>query len=223
MPISSISTSDILKHPVMDSKESENIAVTNAKAAAKGKAAEGTPTVVVATKTEIQTRRGSKKGLAIVDLVLRLGASAAAFAAAYTTGNSDQIIPFFTQFLQFHAQYTDLPTFTFFVVANAVAVGYIGLSMPFSIVCIIRPRAIGPRLVLVIFDTVMFALLISAAGASSTIVYLAHNGNLDSNWLAICMQYSNFCQTLSGAVVASFVAAVFFMMLVVNSTFTLKK
>lgn len=112
MPISSISTSDILKHPVMDSKESENIAVTDEKAAAKGKAAEGTP-VVVATKTKIQTRRRSKKGLTIVDLVLRLGASAAAFAAAYTTGNSDQILPFFTQFLQFHAQYTDLPTFTY--------------------------------------------------------------------------------------------------------------
>lgn len=74
-----------------------------------------------------------------------------------------------------------------------------------------------------IFPQVMFALLISAAGASSAIVYLAHNGNLDSNWLAICMQYSDFCQTLSGAVVASFVAAVFFMMLVVNSTFALKK
>lgn len=47
-----------------------------------------------------------------------------------------------------------IDTCRFFVVANAVAVGYVGLSMPFSIVCIIRPRAIGPRLLLVIFDTV---------------------------------------------------------------------
>lgn len=97
----------------MDSKESENISVTDAKAEAKGKAAEGAPPVVVATKTKTKIRRGPKKGLAIIDLVLRLGASAAAFAAAYTTGNSDQILPFFTQFLQFHAQYTDLPTFTY--------------------------------------------------------------------------------------------------------------
>lgn len=97
----------------MDSKESENISVTDAKAEAKGKAAEGAPPVVVTTKTKTKIRRGPKKGLAIIDLVLRLGASAAAFAAAYTTGNSDQILPFFTQFLQFHAQYTDLPTFTY--------------------------------------------------------------------------------------------------------------
>lgn len=76
---------------------------------------------------------------------------------------------------------------------------------------------------MILFLQVMIALLIAAAGASSAIVYLAHNGNLDSNWLAICMQYSNFCQTLSGAVVASFIGAVFFMLLVVNSTFALKK
>ncbi|XP_050371001.1 casparian strip membrane protein 2-like [Argentina anserina] len=208
----------------MDSKESESIAVTDAKAAAKGKAAERAPsTAVVATKSKLQTRRGTKRGLAIVDLVMRLGASAAAFAAAYTTGNAEQILPFFTQFLQFHAQYNDLPTFTYFIVANAIAVGYIGFSMPFSIVCIIRPRATGPRLLLVIFDTVMIALLISDAGASTAIVYLLHNGNSDSNWLAICSQYSDFCQTLSGAVVASFVAAAFFFLLVVNSTFALKK
>lgn len=69
----------------------------------------------------------------------------------------------------------------------------------------------------------MFALVMSAAGASSAIVYLAHNGNLNSNWLAICVQYTDFCQALSGALVASFVAAVFFMLLVVNSTFALKR
>ena len=99
----------------MDSKESESIAVTDhAKTAAKGKAAEGAAsTVVVAAKTKLQTRRGSKKGLAIVDLVMRLGASAAAISAAYTTGTSEQILPFFTQFLQFHAEYNDLPTFTY--------------------------------------------------------------------------------------------------------------
>lgn len=97
----------------MDSKESENISVTDAKAEAKGKAVEGAPPVVVTPKTKTKIRREPKKGLAIIDLVLRFGASAAAVAAAYTTGNAEQILPFFTQFLQFHAQYNDLPTFTY--------------------------------------------------------------------------------------------------------------
>ncbi|BFG34817.1 hypothetical protein CerSpe_210900 [Prunus speciosa] len=213
---------------------------------AKGKAVERAPPpppppVVVTTKatkignittkaTKIRTTKATKirnirgkKGLAIIDIVLRLGAGSAALAASYIAGNTEQILPFFTQFFQFHAQYNDLPTFTFFVAANAVAVGYIAISLPFSIVCIVRPHAIGPRLLLVFLDTVMVALVMSAAGASTAILYLAHNGNLNSNWLAICMQYTDFCQALSGALVASFVAAVFFMLLVVNSTFALKR
>ncbi|KAM3010930.1 hypothetical protein FF2_029693 [Malus domestica] len=148
----------------MESKKSgEVVAISTGEKAnysAKGKAAEGAPppaaAAVTAKVTKIRTKGGGwKKGLAIIDIVLRLGAGSAAVAAAYTAGNTEQILPFFTQFFQFHAQYNDLPTFTFFVVANAVAVGYIGFSLPFSIICVIRPHAIGPRLLLVILDTVI--------------------------------------------------------------------
>ena len=43
----------------------------------------------------------------------------------------------------------------YFVVANAIASGYLVLSLPFSIVCIVRPHAAGARLALLIFDTVI--------------------------------------------------------------------
>ena len=42
----------------------------------------------------------------------------------------------------------------FFVVANGVISGYAILSLPFSYVCIVRPYAVGPRLLLMIFDIV---------------------------------------------------------------------
>jgi hypothetical protein len=42
----------------------------------------------------------------------------------------------------------------FFVIANAIASGYLVLSLPFSIVCIVRPHLVGPRLFLIIVDTV---------------------------------------------------------------------
>lgn len=107
-------TSHIL-HSNMDSKKSDEVAISRD---AKGKAVEGAPPpppppVVVTTKaTKIRNIRG-KKGLAIIDIVLRLGAGSAALAAAYISGNTEQILPFFTQFFQFHAQYNDLPTFTY--------------------------------------------------------------------------------------------------------------
>lgn len=56
-------------------------------------------------------KRGLKKGIAITDFVLRLGAIAAALGAAATMGTADETLPFFTQFFQFEASYDDLPTF----------------------------------------------------------------------------------------------------------------
>lgn len=58
-------------------------------------------------------KSGMKKGVAIIDFVLRLGAIVSALAAAATMGTSDQSLPFFTQFFQFEASYDDLPTFEY--------------------------------------------------------------------------------------------------------------
>ncbi|PSR95462.1 Casparian strip membrane protein like [Actinidia chinensis var. chinensis] len=165
---------------------------------------------------------GWKRGVAIFDFILRLCGITAALAATTTMGTTDQTLPFFTQFFQFQASYDDLPAFSFFVVGNAIASGYLVLSLPFSIVGIVRPHAVGVRLLLLIFDTVMVALTMASAAAAAAIVYLAHNGNSNTNWVAICQQFNDFCQRVSGAVVASFIAAVIFMFLVVFSAVALR-
>ncbi|XP_028795537.1 casparian strip membrane protein 1-like [Neltuma alba] len=165
---------------------------------------------------------GWKKGMAIMDFVLRLGGIASALGAAAAMATADQILPFFTQFLQFEAGYDDFPTFQFFVVAMAFAGGYLVLSLPFSVVTIIRPHAVGARLLLIVLDTVFLTLAAAGGAASAAIVYLAHNGNDDSNWLAICSQFTDFCQATSGAVVSSFVAVVFFVVLVIVSALALQ-
>ena len=69
------------------------------------------------------------------------------------------------------------------------------------------------------------ALALTTAGAASAtaIVYLAHNGNTSANWIAICQQFTDFCQSVSGAVVASFIAVVLFMLLVMMSALVLRK
>ncbi|KAK7278691.1 hypothetical protein RJT34_23727 [Clitoria ternatea] len=168
-------------------------------------------------------RGGWKKGVAIMDFILRLGAIAAALGAATTMGMSDQTLPFFTQFFQFEASYDSFTTFQFFVITMALVAGYLVLSLPFSIVTIIRPHAAGPRLFLIVLDTV-FLTLASASGASAAaIVYLAHNGNQDANWLAICNQFTDFCAQTSGAVVSSFVAVVIFVFLIVMSSLAISK
>ncbi|GMN39427.1 hypothetical protein TIFTF001_008666 [Ficus carica] len=181
----------------MRSGDSATIDVAEPSSAAKGKAA--------LLAAPIPAKRGWKKGTAIIDFVLRLGAITAALAAAATMGTSDENLPFFTQFFQFEASYDDMPTFQFFLIGMAFVGGYLVLSLPFSIVAIVRPHALGIRLLLIIMDTVALTLATSCGAAAAAIVYLAHNGNSSSNWLAICNQFGAFCQTVSGAVVAAFV------------------
>ncbi|KAF5204488.1 Casparian strip membrane protein [Thalictrum thalictroides] len=198
-----------------------NIMDTKAKAATKSSSS----VPIVATTKATKHTKGArvKRGAAILDFILRIIAITAALAATTIMGTTDQTLPFVTQFFQFRASYDELPAFTFFVVANAIVSAYLVLSLPFAIVNIVRPQVVGARLLLLIFDTVMIALTSSAAGAATAIVYLAHNGNSTANWISICQQFNDFCQRISGAVVASFIAAAILMLLVLISAFGLRK
>ncbi|XVE96364.1 hypothetical protein REPUB_Repub02eG0214800 [Reevesia pubescens] len=199
----------------MKNGDHSTIDVPESSAVAKGKA----PLIAIPR----EQKSGIKKGMGIFDFLLRLGAIIAALAAAATMGTSDETLPFFTQFFQFQASYDDLPTFTFFVIAMALTGGYLVLSLPYSIVTIVRPLAVAPRLLLFILDIVALTLTTAAGAAAAAIVYLAHNGNPNTNWLAICQQFGDFCQKVSGAVVASFVTVVVLMLLILLSGFALKK
>ena len=92
----------------------------------------------------------------------------------------------------------------FFLVANAIAAGYLVLSLPFSAVGILRPTAAVVRLFLLVCDMLVTLLLTGAGAAAAAILYVAHRGNLRANWVPICMQFHGFCQRTSGAVVATF-------------------
>ncbi|KAL4591822.1 hypothetical protein LXL04_004795 [Taraxacum kok-saghyz] len=164
---------------------------------------------------------GYRRGLAVFDVVLRIAGIATALGAAIAMGSTDQTLPFFTQFFQFKASYDDVSAFSFFLIANAITASYLALTIPISIVFILRPQSIKLRVVLMFFDTVMVALTTSAAGGAASIVYLAHNGNSDANWPALCQQFNDFCQKTSGATVASFLSVVILMILVVLSAFSL--
>lgn len=67
------------------------------------------------------------------------------------------------------------------------------------------------------------ALATAAGGAATAIVYLAHNGNANTNWFAICQQFGDFCQKISGAVVASFIAVVLLIAMIVLSAMALRR
>ncbi|GJN39940.1 hypothetical protein PR202_gb29094 [Eleusine coracana subsp. coracana] len=161
--------------------------------------------------------------LALIDFVLRVAAFGPTLAAAISTGTADERLSVFTDFFQFHARFDDFPAFTFFMVANAVAAGYLVLSLPFSAVGILRPSAAGVRLFLLVCDMLVTLLLTGAGAAAGAILYVAHWGNIRANWVPICMQFHGFCQRTSGAVVASFLAVLVFLVLILMGAAAIRR
>jgi uncharacterized protein (TIGR01569 family) len=166
---------------------------------------------------------GFRRCMAFVDLLLRIVAFGPTLAAAIATGTSNETLSVFTEHFQFRARFDDFPTFTFFLAANAVAAGYLVLSLPFSVVGIIRPKATVVRLLLLIGDMVMVVLVTAAASAAAAIVYVAHEGNRRANWVPICMNFHGFCERTSGSVVASFLAVIVFILLVFLSACAIRR
>ncbi|KAJ4752819.1 Casparian strip membrane protein 1 [Rhynchospora pubera] len=184
-----------------------------------------TQRAVVVEKGESSRSRyvapGLNRGISIIDLVLRLVALVGTLGSAIAMGTTNETLPFFTQFIQFRAEYNDLPSFTFFVIANSVVCTYLVLSIPLAIVHVIRSSARHSRLILIFFDTAMLALLTAGASAAAAIVYLAHKGNVRANWFAICQQFNSFCERISGSLIGSFAAIVVMILLIFLSSFAL--
>ncbi|KAL6139774.1 hypothetical protein ACLB2K_058076 [Fragaria x ananassa] len=175
-------------------------------------------------------RSGVNRGAAILDFILRIIAFLGTLVSAIAMGTTRERLPFFTQFLQFRAEYDDLPTFTyvlptfkFFVVANSIVCVYLMFSLALSIFHILRSHAKNSRIILIFFDTGMLALLTSGASAATAIVYLAHKGNAKANWFAICQQFNSFCERISGSLIGSFVAIVIFVLLILMSAAALSR
>ena len=69
----------------------------------------------------------------------------------------------------------------------------------------------------------MMALLTAGASAAAAIVYLAHQGNASANWSAICPQFNNFCESISGSLIGSFGGIVVFIILIFFSALALSR
>ncbi|CAN6241463.1 unnamed protein product [Urochloa humidicola] len=195
-------------------------------AAASSAAAPAAAAATAPRKTGVPFFRRADRGsrcVALVDFVLRIAAFGPTLAAAIATATSDETLSVFTQFFQFRARFDDFPALLFFMVANAIAAGYLVLSLPFSAAVVLRPQAIGLRHLLLVCDTIIVAMLTAAAAAAAAIVDLAHSGNLRANWVPICMQFHGFCQRTSGAVVASFLAVLVLVFLIILAAFAIRK
>ncbi|OMO93242.1 hypothetical protein CCACVL1_06568 [Corchorus capsularis] len=161
--------------------------------------------------------------VSILEFILRILAAAGTLGSAMAMGTADETVPFFPQNILLNAEFSDLPMFTFFVVANSVACAYLVLTLPLSFYHIIRKAAKKSRIILVMFDTAMLALVTAGASTAAAIVYLAHKGNSNANWFAICQQFNSFCERTSGSLIGSFAAAFVLILLITSSAIAISQ
>ncbi|XP_006338436.1 casparian strip membrane protein 3-like [Solanum tuberosum] len=163
------------------------------------------------------------RGISFLDFIMRIVAILGTLGSAIAMGTTNETLPSFEQFIRFKAEYKNLPTFTFFVVANGIVSAYLAVSLVLSILHIVMSGARITRVVLIFFDTVMMAFLTSGASAAAAIVYLAHKGNASANWIAICQQYNSFCDRASGSLVGSFIGVLVFLLIIILSALALSR
>ncbi|GAU14139.1 hypothetical protein TSUD_169640 [Trifolium subterraneum] len=73
------------------------------------------PTFVELSEQNSSNQNGKmKRGVGVIDFILRLIAIVATLASAIAMGTTDETLPFFTQFIRFRAKYDDLPTLSHF-------------------------------------------------------------------------------------------------------------
>ncbi|XP_030442578.1 CASP-like protein 1C2 [Syzygium oleosum] len=155
----------------------------------------------------------TKAKISLVLRLLALGSTAAAIAIMVTSHETAKVLN-----LSFEAKYHNTPAFVYFVVAEAIAGGYSLVSLLLS--C----KTLVGRFVMMT-DVVIAMLLSSSISAAVAIGQVGKNGNGHAGWLPICGQVPKFCDQVTGALIAGFVAAAIYLVLLLcslHSLFALK-
>ncbi|XP_043689725.1 CASP-like protein 1C1 [Telopea speciosissima] len=147
----------------------------------------------------------------IFTLLLRLLALAATLAAAIIMATSNQTTTIYG--ISFEAKYSFTPAFKFFVIANAIVsiYGFLVLFLP--------SESLLWRLVVAV-DVIITMLLTSSISAALAIAYVGKKGNSHAGWLPICGQVSQYCDRVTGALIAGFIGTIIYLLLLLHSIHT---
>ncbi|CAI0468678.1 unnamed protein product [Linum tenue] len=141
-----------------------------------------------------------------VTVILRLIALAATVVAVVIMVTSKETAHVLN--LTFTAKFTHTPAFKYYVVAEAIAGVYTIVAL------LLSSRSLLARLILIL-DVVVAMVLTSSISAALAIAQVGKHGNSHAGWLPICGQVPHYCDKLIISLVAGFVAALVYLLLLV--------
>ncbi|XP_030466480.1 CASP-like protein 1C1 [Syzygium oleosum] len=144
-------------------------------------------------------------------LVLRLLAFGATASAAIVMGTSRQRASVFS--ISFEAKYSDIPSFKYFLIANAIVSVY-------SFLVIFLPAETLLWRLVAAFDLAVTMLLTSSISAALAVAQVGKDGNAHAGWLPICGQVPTYCDHVTGALGAGFAGLILYVMILLYSLHT---
>ncbi|KAI3440746.1 CASP-like protein [Psidium guajava] len=141
-------------------------------------------------------------------LVLRLLAIGATVSAAIVMGTSHERASVFS--ISFEAKSSDIPSFKYFMIANAIVSVY-------SFLVIFLPAGSSLWRLVAALDLVVTLLLTSSISAALAVAQVGKDGNARAGWLPICGQVPKYCDHVSGALGAGFAGLVLYVMILLCS------
>ncbi|KAL5575420.1 hypothetical protein UlMin_017119 [Ulmus minor] len=146
--------------------------------------------------------------LIVVLRLLALAATVVAIVLMVTSHDSSKVFN-----LTFKAKYNNTPAFKYFVIAKAIAGGLTFVSL--FLMCF---KSFRSRLV-IFLDVVIALVLCSGISAALAVAEVGKNGNSHAGWLPICGQVPKFCDQVTGSLIAGFVAAILYLLLILYSLY----
>ncbi|KAI3988369.1 hypothetical protein MKX01_012158 [Papaver californicum] len=112
--------------------------------------------------------------------------------------------------IYFEAKFSNTPSFKFFFIGNAIGCVYslLVLFIPFGGYSLGR--------VILALDMIITMLITSCVSAALAIAYVGKKGNSHAGWLPICGQVTEFCDHVTGALIAGFIGVIIYLLLLLS-------
>ncbi|XP_020592982.1 CASP-like protein 1C1 [Phalaenopsis equestris] len=140
--------------------------------------------------------------------LLRFLAMAATIAATSIMATCHETTTFFGVTIK--AEFYQSPSFTFFVVANAIAGAYSLLAL------FVPPGGLISRWV-VVLDVITAMLLTAAMAAAAAISHVGKKGNEHAGWLPICDEVPKYCNQVMGALISGAIGLLLYTIIVIHT------
>ncbi|XP_020698441.1 CASP-like protein 1C1 [Dendrobium catenatum] len=141
-------------------------------------------------------------------LLLRFLAMAATISAAAIMATSHETTNIFS--ITIKAEFYQIPSFTFFVIANSISAAYSLIAL------FLLPAGLISRW----FAVIIAMLLTGAMASAGSISQVGKKGNVHAGWLPICDEVSKYCNQIMEALISGFIGLLLHTIIVLHTITT---